>query len=41
MAHDRTAHRDPLSLAAGERRGLAVQQLVEAEDAAPPLAHVC
>ena len=33
VAHDGPAHGDPLALAAGERRGLAVEELVEAEDA--------
>ena len=32
LAHDRASHRDPLALAARERRGLAVEQLVEAEE---------
>src|SRR5262249_43097755 len=31
LAHDRAAHRDALALAAGERRRLAVEQVVEAE----------
>ena len=33
LAHDRAAHRDPLPLAAGELRRLAVEQLREAEHA--------
>jgi len=31
LAHDRPAHRDPLALAAGELRRLAVEELVELE----------
>jgi hypothetical protein len=33
IAHDGAAHGDALALAAGERAGIALQQLVEAEDA--------
>ena len=33
VAHDGPAHGDPLALAAGERLGLAVEELVEPEDA--------
>ena len=34
MAHDGASHRNALALTSGQRRGLAGEQLVEAEDAA-------
>ena len=33
LAHDRAAHRDPLPLAAGQLAGLAVEHLLQAQDA--------
>ena len=36
LAHDRAAERDALALAAGERLRLAVEEVLEAEDAGAP-----